>query len=141
MTALKPITLEVPAAESLAPQPGLTPATLAPHPWTAGLTIAATVAVLVLLVVRARRRSAPDACAPTRGERAFRRAARAMRLDRDIVRTLHAMGDAAKIDPVALLLSERALRRARVAALAAGDASGPLQSDRVRRACAAMDVH
>lgn len=75
-----------------------------------------------------------------RAARAFRLAAKAMGVPVNDRRTLEAMGGAAGIEPAALLLNERALRRARLAALAASKDDGPLASGRVKRACAGLGL-
>ena len=97
---------------------------------------AAAAAVVVLVAVRGLRPVSAKVC----DRRAFARAARGMGLGADERATLAAMGETASMAPGALLLSERALRRARVAALASVTESGPLSSERIRRACAALGV-
>ena len=125
-----PIDLIVPAGETAAT--GLSVAA-----WVQIAMLAAAVLTgLVLVGVRVTR-PRPQHEVDTLG---FQRAAKKMRIGVEERETLAAMGAASEIEPAALLFSERALRRARIAALAAGDEDGELASARVKKACLALGV-
>ncbi len=126
-----PVTLVVP--EGATPLPVSTPLV---SMWTWPLLGVVAIAGAVLLLRRASRPVDDKA----RAARAFRLAAKAMGVHVNDRRTLEAMGEAAGIEPSALLLNERALRRARLAALAASKGDGPLASNRVKRACAGLGL-
>jgi len=102
-----------------------------------GLAIAGlALAVVAFATVRTLRPRDPSATLA----RGFGRLARAAGLSADERATVRAMGAASSIEPAALLLSDRALRMARVKALASGDANGALSSGRVKAACARLGV-
>ncbi|MEM1186384.1 MAG: hypothetical protein AAGI53_15455 [Planctomycetota bacterium] len=102
-----------------------------------GVMLAAVgVCTLLLVAIRLLRPLSPDGAA----KRAFNKAAGAMGLGADERATLEAMSRTSDVEPGALLLSERALRLARVASLASTTEAGPLSSGRIKRACAALGV-
>ncbi len=126
-----PVTLVVP--EDATPLPVATPLVSA---WIWPVLAVLVLAAGVLLVRRASKPIDDNA----RAARAFRLSAKAIGVPVNDQRTLAAMGEAAGIEPAALLLNERALRRARLAALAASKGEGPLASNRVKRACAGLGL-
>ncbi|MEM7754447.1 MAG: hypothetical protein AAF297_02310 [Planctomycetota bacterium] len=128
---IAPVELVVPEATAAASGGG---AALVWMQWAMGA--AALAALIALVVVRLAR----PVSAEVSQRRAVRAAAKGLGLSTDERETIEAMGAASQIEPSALLLSDRALRMARVASLANVTESGPMSSDRIRAACGKLGV-